>query len=136
MRKSVAILIGIIYIVSIVIVGFFGLKIKGYDTTTYVSEVAFVGDDIRVVDDGTKQIVIEYSEGLTYQLQWKVSPDDATHPEVRFGYDETTNVGEVNQDGLITFYRQGVISVFIHSTDGSSKNDYVKVIAFKSKGGN
>lgn len=129
MKKSVAILIGIIYIVSIVIVGFFGLKIKGYDTTTYVTEVAFVGDDVSTMDDGTKLIVIDYSEGLTYQLQWKVSPDDATHPEVRFGYDETTTVGEVNQEGLITFYKKGVISVFIHSTDGSSKNDYIKVIA-------
>ncbi len=129
MKKSVAILIGIIYVVSIVVVGFFGLKIKGFDTTTYVTEVTFIGNELDEMDDGTKFVEITYSETHTYQLKWRVSPDDATHPEVSFGYDETTNVGEVSQDGLVTFYRPGVISVYIHSTDGSSKNDYIKVIA-------
>lgn len=129
MKKSVAILIGIIYVVSIVVVGFFGLKIKGFDTTTYVTEVTFIGNEIEEMEDGTKYVTIEYNNTHTYQLKWRVTPDDATHPEVRFGYDETTDVGNVSQEGLVTFYKPGVISVYIHSTDGSSKNDYIKVVA-------
>ena len=129
MKKSVAILIGIIYVVSIVVVGFFGLKVKGYDTTTYVTEVTFVGNELSEMEDGTKYVTIKFDEVQTYQLKWRVSPEDATHPEVNFGYDETTTVGEVSQSGLVTFYKKGVITVFIHSSDGSSKTDYIKVIA-------
>ena len=39
MKKSVIILIGIIYIASIFVVGFFGMKVKNYNVMVYIEDI-------------------------------------------------------------------------------------------------
>ena len=129
MKKSVIVLIGIIYVMAIVTVSFFGLTIKGYDSTTYVTNVYFTNEGIEELENGDKIIYVNFSESNTFQLEWKVTPDEATYKDVDFAYDTTSTIGSVDRNGLVTFNKRGVLTVHVHSIDGSTKSDSLKVIA-------
>lgn len=129
MKKSVIIVIGIIYVLAIVVVGFFGLKIKKFDSNVYIKNVEITNSDIEVWESGEKVVIIYLSDGNEYQIEWKITPSNATHPEVNFGYDTSSTVGSVDQEGKVTFYRNGVLTVYVSSADGSAKSDSVKIIA-------
>ena len=64
MKKSVIILIGIIYIMAIVTVSFFGLKIGEFDSTTYVTNVEFTNPNIEKLKNGEDfaKLAKEYSD--------------------------------------------------------------------------
>lgn len=128
MKKSVIILIGVIYIMAIATVSFFGLKIGEFDATEYVTNVVFTNKDIEELKNGDKIIRVRYQENITYQLEWEVTPDNATHKEVNFIYDTSSTVGSVDENGLVTINSQGVLKVTISSTDGSAKKDSLKLI--------
>ncbi len=128
MKKSVIILIGIIYIMAIVTVSFFGLKIGEFDSTTYVTNVEFTNSNIEKLKNGDKIIYVTYSENATFQLEWEVTPNDATHKEVNIIYDSATTVGSVDQNGLVTINSKGVLKITISSVDGSAKKDSLKLI--------
>lgn len=128
MKKSVIVLIGIIYIMAIVTVSFFGLKIGEFDSTTYVTCVEFTNRNIEKLKNGDKIIYVTYSENATFQLEWEVTPDNATHKEVNLIYDNSTKVGSVDDNGLVTINSKGVLKITISSVDGSAKKDTLKLI--------
>ena len=133
MKKSVIILIGVIYILAIVVVSFFGLKIETFNETVYVDNVKFTNEDIKTANDGSKYVVISYLGGedeiTAYQLEWRVTPDDASRKIVEFLYDETKTIATVNEFGTVVFNKKGSITVYISSTDGSAKMDSITVFA-------
>ena len=133
MKKSVIVLIGIIYILAIVVVSFFGLKIETFNETIYVSDVHYINEDIKVSPDGTKYVVITYVDDpdnpTSYQLEWRVDPDDATRKIVSFAYDESKSFVTVNEFGAVIFSSKGSITVYVNSTDGSAKMDALTIIA-------
>lgn len=131
MKKSVIILIGIIYVLGIVLVNAFGLKMAEFQTKVYVDSVSFVNNDIytqEVDGEEIKKVDIYLSERNIYQLEWEYTPDNATETDVIFTYDETKNIGTVDENGLITFYKKGVLVVYIRTVDGTSKSDSIKFI--------
>ena len=117
MKKSTLIVIGIIYIASIVIISVFGLKAVVWDVVTPVTAIECLNetDDKCTVteEDGKKFIKIKFDEpgklengvptGTMLQLYWRVLPDNATNKEVRFVYNtELTRVNFIkNNDGWI-----------------------------------
>ena len=107
MKKSVIVLIGIIYILAIVVVSFFGLKIETFNETVYVSEVKYINEGIKLSADGTKYVVITYVDDpenpTSYQLEWRVSPDDASRKIVSFAYDESKSFVSVTEFGTVIF---------------------------------
>lgn len=133
MKKSVIVLIGIIYILAIVVVSFFGLKIETFNETIYVSDVHYINEDIKISPDGTKYVVITYVDDpdnpTSYQLEWRVDPDDATRKIVSFAYDESKSFVTVNEFGAVIFSSKGSITVYVKSTDGSAKMDALTIIA-------
>lgn len=133
MKKSVIILIGVIYILAIVIVSFFGLKIETFNETVYVDEVKITNEGVKTAADGSKYVVINYLSGeeelTTYQLEWHVYPDDASRKMVDFLYDETKTIATVNGFGTVVFNKKGSITVYVSSTDGSSKMDSITIFA-------
>ena len=60
MRKSVIIMIGIIYIASIFVVGFFGMKVKVFETTVYITDIECTNENIKVKPDESKEILFDY----------------------------------------------------------------------------
>lgn len=134
MKKSVIVLIGIIYILAIVVVSFFGLKIETFNETIYVTEVEYTNEDIKISQGGDeKYVVIQYVDDeenpTTYQLEWRVYPDDASRKIVSFAYDETKTYVTVNEFGAVIFSGKGSITVYISSTDGTAKTDALTIIA-------
>ena len=133
MKKSVIVIIGVIYIMAIAVVSFFGLKIETFNQTTYVERVECINEELKVAVDGTKYIVVHYQDGVdtptVVQLQWRVYPDEASRKNVSFAYDETSTVATVNAFGAVVFNKKGTITIQILAMDGSSKSETVKVIA-------
>ena len=89
MKKSVVILIGIIYLVSVALVSFFGLDFKVFEEVVYVERV-------EILNKGTEEFggipcvyVKAGADGIyRYQIEYRVYPDNATNQEVDFIYDK------------------------------------------------
>ena len=140
MKKSTLLVIGIIYIASIVAISIFGLKTVIWDVVIPVKSIECLNtsDDKATVEetaDGKKFIKIKYGEpgsiedgiptGTMLQLEWRVLPDNATTKKVRFVYNtELTRVNFVKNDngeelGLILFTGKVKLDLQIVSTDGT-----------------
>lgn len=134
MKKSVIVLIGVIYVIAIAVVSFFGLKIDTLNEVIYVDKIECTNEEIRVASDGTKYISIKYVEDdenpPTIQLYWHVYPDEASRKTVKFVYDESRNIADVNSFGTVVFKSKGTVTIYITSTDGSAKTEVIKVIAY------
>lgn len=137
MKKSVIILIGIIYIASIVFVGFFGMKLTAYDPIVYITDIECTNEGAVTNADGSKTIFIKYIQGGSVLenstiITYKVMPDNSTlkgSDAVRMIYDKDTKVATV--DGLtVTFLKKGVLTIQLKSLDGSEVIEVVKLIAY------
>lgn len=134
MKKSVIIIIGVIYIASIVLIGFLGMKITSYDEIFYVNKIECINENAVEKEDGSKSIEFIYDENLppeenVVQIFWKVYPEDATNRRVEFMYDKESKVGYVDNNGRVWLKRVGTLTVQIKSTDGSNIIQIVKIIS-------
>lgn len=131
MKKSVLILIGVIYIMAIAVVSFFGLQMETFNETVYVEKVECINENI-LVTSSAKYIIVDYvndeENPTVVQLEWKVTPDNATTKTVRFIYDEESTIAEVTNFGTVIFHKKGTITVTIATNDGRAK-DTIKVTA-------
>ena len=117
MKKSVVILIAIIYISSIALVSFFGLRHKTFNEIVYVERVEILNENYSIDDNGEKYITVRDSN--QFQLEWRVYPDNATNKEVDFVYDTTNTKFTVDENGIVTCSTgKGAITVQIVSKDG------------------
>ena len=132
MKKSVVILIGVIYGLSIVVVTLFGLRHQSFNDIIYVSQIEIIEENASFLADGTKYINLPVSEDGTcqYQLVWKVTPDNATNGDVSFIYDnQNTNV-KIDENGLVTFTSPGYndsVLITVKAKDGTSQSDAIRL---------
>lgn len=133
MKKSVIVMIMVIYVASIVFIGFFGMKISAYDEIIYVNKVECINEEAKLKPDGSKTIILELdkhdSEKNIYQILWKVLPMDASKRNIKFVYDEDSYVARVDKFGRVYFKNAGVITVYLKSTDGTNIVEIIKFIA-------
>lgn len=133
MKKSIVIVIGIIYVASICLIGFFGMKIKAYNETIYVTNIECINTDMQETTDSQnnpiKYVVLTYEPELAYQIEWKVNPDNVTYRNVEFVYNTETTVATVSGFGAVLFLKKGTITIQIVSTDGKNIIETVKLIA-------
>lgn len=142
MKKSVIVLIGIIYIAAIVFVGFFGMKLTAYDEMIYITDIECVNEELKVSNDPEtneeqKSIWFKFKQGgneleNTITIKYKVYPENASlkgTDAAKLVYDENTKVAKVN--GLhITFLKKGVLTVQIISKDGSNVIETITLISY------
>ncbi|MBR5817367.1 MAG: hypothetical protein IKY62_01850 [Clostridia bacterium] len=130
MKKSVIIVISLVFIMSVVLVNFFGLNHQVFNETVYVSEVHFTGENITTDTNGIKQIVLRPDENgvRQYQLKYTVTPENASNPTVSFNYDDKNGLVHVSETGLVTFQRAGVVIITIKPNDLSDCSDTLKII--------
>ena len=123
MKKSVVILIALIFIASVVCVSFFGLQFKTFEEIVYVSSIELLDENLKTNDQGEKYVVIYPDENgdRKYQIKYRVHPDNATDDGVIFAYDEENTFATVDENGLVTFTKKGAITVQIIAKDGSAK---------------
>ena len=62
MKKTIIIIISLVYIASIVIVNFFGLQVKQFDGVTYVDSIAI--SDVRLLHEIPELIEPKYQEQI------------------------------------------------------------------------
>ena len=144
MKKTTLILIGIIYIASIIIVSIFGLNAVMYEVNVPVNKV-----EITVIDEqdyvymyekyGTKIVQVEYIgegnaetlEGTVVQLVVRVYPDNATNKEVKYMFDRdavpfvTMHTIDDRETGAIIISGIGSFEMRVYSTDGTNVYDTV-----------
>ena len=118
MKKSVILLILIVYVASIMVVGFYGIKIKVYDEKIMVEDIVcenleeFNGIDCATSEKeghkklysqgidyyATKKYLDEYAEeGFVIIVKFAVLPRDATEQGIEFVFvsnDQTTSSSE------------------------------------------
>ena len=155
MKKSVMIIIGIIYVASIVLINFFGMKVFVYNKTIDVEQIVCLNktDEEKGIvvstfesyngETGTA-ITIKFDKpanknlmtGTMLQLDLRVLPDNATKKELSFT--STASDEEVEfftdesgkQTGLILFYNStSIFEVFVKSTDNSNVTLRLKIWA-------
>lgn len=131
MKKSVVILIAIIYIASIALVSFFGLKYKVFEEEIPVERIEILNEGLKENTMWGKYIVISPDENgeWVYQILYRVYPDNATNNKVEFSYDEQIKVATVDEFGVVRFTGPGVIKVQLIPADGSDVSASITIIA-------
>ena len=130
MKKSVVILIAIIYVASIAVVSFFGLKYKVFEEEIFVEEIRILNDGLKEHEEWGKYVVIRKNENgeWLYQIECRVYPDDATNKKVKFAYDHQSKA-TVTDDGIVTFSEPDMVTVEIVPLDGSDVSAKITIIA-------
>ena len=126
MKKSVIILLLVIYISAIVFVNFFGMEFLSYDQVVYVERVECINSDMVPHSSGeyiwTK---ITYTEGVTYTIEHKVYPENATNNNVTYIYDEDNGIMTIDQYGIVRFSKPKKritdFTIKIRSLDGKDR---------------
>ena len=67
----------------------------------------------------------------TYQLMWKITPEDATNKNVIF-ISSNTNVATIDKNGLITTHMAGTVTITIQSLATNELTDNVTITVVKS----
>ena len=122
MKKSVVILIAVIYVMAVVLVSFFGIQAELLEETIYVKGIEIINKDTDLADDGVTKTVDIYFNGKEtagYQIQWRVTPTNASNQKVFLNYDTTKTFVTVDENGQVTFTRPGVITITLTPQDGT-----------------
>ena len=143
MKKSVILIIGIIYIVSVVIVGFIGLQMRVYNPTVYVTDITCAVKNFTPAEMD-QSLMDKYgwdyyyllpmtSETITIEIRCRVIPEDATNSLVDFFIDtadsEYITLSYDNSIAQVTFRDEGVYKITAKSSDGTNVR---KVMVFSS----
>ena len=133
MKKSVIILIALIYVASVALVSFFGLQFKVFEEVIPVEKVEITNQ----VDDynetwGDYVVITQPNEKgeVRYQINYRVYPENATNSKVSFSYQATPEgCATIDEFGVVSFNSPGMIKVFVITTDGGDAQDTLTVIS-------
>lgn len=147
MKKSVVIIIALIYVAAVALVSFFGLAHKTFDEVVYVSDIKLTSpgikpapSDVPILENGEKEydyyVVIRPEEnGLRkFQVEYRVEPDNATNKDIVItanADDLADNGVTIDEFNVITFSKRGSITVQIIPEDHSLPNPIkLKIYAY------
>jgi hypothetical protein len=145
MKKSTILIVVLVYIVSFIIVGFFGIATKGYNPIVYIDDIQIRDPDMgaKLVEHEVSKTVadyyytLRYEEGVTARLEARLLPDKNSFPEVNYYYDEDNGLYSIEkQEGhyfIISFnpisegeYTMADFKVI--STDGKNLTKSIKIL--------
>jgi hypothetical protein len=130
MKKSVVILIALIYVAAIAVVSFFGLQFKVFNQVVPVSSIVIDNKDLKYIEGNpTPTAIIHLNEdGVAhYQIKCTVLPVEATNTKVYYSYDYQSQIASVDENGLVTFTGIGILEVTIIPQDGSDVSAKIKI---------
>ncbi len=142
MNKSVIFFIAVIYVVSIVVVTFFGLAINMDQFNVYMNKIEITSYD--QIYDGNKWLTIKFDEqdadNNSVFVDYITGPDNATHPEkISFTLSNNTYTdsngevkvfAEVTANGEVVFYARRLVTLTIRTLDGSNLSDSLVINCF------
>ncbi len=135
MKKSVVLLISLVYIISVVIVGILGLQMRVYDEVIYVTDINCIiknheddiSEDVQVGDiTYDYYCYIPYEVNLQLEIQSNVIPDNATKSHVDYSIEGSSSENveltkyDDNNLAILTFLEggAGALTIYVKSTDG------------------
>lgn len=78
------------------------------------------------LNDDDEKIIYLARGTTTYQLTWKILPEDASDKSVSF-QSSNTDVATVNETGLVTIYQEYTFEITIYSNLKDAKSDNVNI---------
>ena len=138
MKKSVILIISVIYILALVFVGT-SLKLAVYNPVVYVTDIEVLNDDYveyteeNQIEDYKGYIKQKWTDGLKIELKCRAKPYDATNVALNYAYDPTVTFAtfENTSDNslVISFTKGGEVPVTVRAADGSGIEITVNIIA-------
>ncbi len=139
MKKSVIFLIAVIYLVSIVVVTFFGLQVSIDQFQVYMNSVNIKTYSQMVNNNKYLFVDFDQTEGYTSVfIEYEYAPSNASYPErVNFSLVDNTYedengqmqyYAEVSANGEVVFYGRKTVRLFLTTTDGSKLTDSVIIV--------
>ncbi len=138
MKKSVIILIGIIYISSIFVVGFLGGKAKAFNEIVYITDIECTNEGIIDKGNNHKEIEFDYDPDKSIEenaliITYNVFPSESTLK----GTDAVSVFAMPNdllfeQDGTVFMFKNapGIVTIKLESLDGSNVKEYIDIIVY------
>lgn len=129
-KKIVAFFLVIFCVIATVIIGIFG-KIPDPASQISVESIRFLDRgrpdnnfEPQVNQDDEKLIRIERGN-TTYQLEWRILPENATNKAVTFVILSGAAFIDISPTGLITFHQEQSVTIRIQSNLHDSKYDII-----------
>lgn len=139
MKKPVILIIGLIYIIAIVVVGFLGIPARVYNPKTFVTDIELTFDDklepLSASEGVDYSFRISSNDTFTFDIVAKVKPDEASEKRCVFEqidnygkdvYTFTTTVNEKSGYTIASFTcaklkknKRKTISVSVRPADGN-----------------
>lgn len=132
MKKSVVILIAIIYVAAIAVVSFFGLQFKVFNQVIPVSEIVIDNKDLKespYYPTPYATVYLDENGRAQYQIKCTVLPVEATNTNVTYAYDRQSAVASVDENGLVTFTGVGLLEIKLIPSDGSDVSAKITIVA-------
>lgn len=132
MKKGTAFLLAVVFLVSVLVVGFFGMEAFSYTQNIYVEEIrptdVITSDgvylDYQNSSDGDNIFATQaiYSEGLVVMVGFDIFPADATNRKVKLelsGGNPENPAAVLESNGAVRFLRQTPVELTVRARDGS-----------------
>ncbi len=135
MNKKIVILIVVIEcILAIFLVGIWGLAVDASRSKITCTDIYFTNESGERYESGTTlEVELEMTEyGATYQLYYKLEPDNITNSQVKFTTNKPTQV-VVSRTGEVTFYALVPVEITIKSADGAAKTATIRIVPTENK---
>ncbi len=143
LKKSVVLLVGLVYIISVVIVGVMGIKMRIFDEVKYVEDIVCTITSIKDAVFETEDIgnydyfyYLPYSEEIKIGIQSQVMPVDATNTRVRYyvaeDTPETISLTTSNDDNslIVQFNEKYSLDIYVQSTDGKNLEKKINLLCY------
>ena len=130
MKKSVVILIGIIYVAAIALVSFFGLKHKVFDEVVPVSSIEILneGVDYNADKNSYSKVIYPDEDGVrALRISYRVHPDNASESGVSFTIN--SSAATVDDSGLVVFEKPGAATILLTANDGTGVSTKIVIVA-------
>lgn len=134
MKKSTVLIVLITFVLSVVIVGIFGMRMMSYNTRIYVKELTptrvftSTGQNAELKKrenaENTYYFVVDYAEGLDIRIDYSINPADVTDKtvsaEITSAQTEGNPVAEF-EESTLHVYRTGSVRLLYRAMDGSGQ---------------
>ena len=136
MKKSVIVLLFIVYIASIVFINIFGMKLLAYNKDVYATSIECINTDMSVnPETQLKTKSLHYAEGLTYLIEHRIYPENVSIKTVEYLYD--SDLITISDIGVVSFLKKPTklrttVTVTIKTTDKTNVETKIALTIFKN----
>lgn len=128
MKKTIALFIGAVSLLSVLIIGIFGSSLFADSDQIVVKATSIQFNHKDLVND-YNTVMLKLENGRAqFQLNWSILPEKTSNKAVEFIYQEKEGIS-VTKEGLIVFEKKGLITITIRTLDGTQLKDEIQIAA-------